>query len=162
MTMHSILLVEDDANDIFFMRNAIKKAGLLEQLHVAEDGQHAIDYLAGDGKYGNRERFPVPDLVLLDLKLPCVMGIDVLRWIRLQPALELVMVVVLTSSRLEPDMRASYRAGANSYLVKPNGPQELLAMVTLLANYWLNLNQPTAVAGATAKPISWLTPAHAT
>jgi CheY-like chemotaxis protein len=144
MNSHPFLLVEDDANDIFFMRNAMKHAGLAEQLHVAEDGQHAIDYLAGTGKYQDREQFPLPDVILLDLKLPAVMGMDVLRWIRAQPALELVIVIVLTSSSLESDIRTAYREGANSFLVKPNRPQDLLHMVELIAQYWLMLNRPTA------------------
>jgi len=150
MNNHAILLVEDDANDIFFMRNAMKGAGLTDQMHVAEDGQHALDYLAGEGKYGNRERFPLPDLILLDLKLPCVMGMDVLRAIRAQRALELVIVIMLTSSRQESDIRAAYRAGANSYLVKPNRPQDLVHMVKLIGQYWLELNNPTAEAATHA------------
>jgi CheY-like chemotaxis protein len=150
MNTQQILLVEDDANDIFFMRSAMKSVGLADQLHVAGDGQHAIDYLAGTGKYGDRAQFPLPDLILLDLKLPAVMGMEVLRWVREQRALDLVMVLVLTSSSLESDVRSAYRAGANSYLVKPNRPQELLHMVELIAEYWLNLNRPTAESGSHA------------
>jgi CheY-like chemotaxis protein len=150
MSTPSLLLVEDDPNDIFFMRSAVRTAGLTEQFHVAEDGQLALDYLAGAGIYGDRERFPLPDLILLDLKLPCVMGMDVLRWIRGQRALDLVIVIMLTSSRLECDIRGAYRAGANSYLVKPNRPQELLHLVGLIAQYWLKLNQPTAEGAAHA------------
>ena len=152
MSTHSLLLVEDDANDIFFMRSAMENAGLAEQLHVAEDGQQALDYLAGAGDFANRERFPQPDLILLDLKLPGVMGMDVLRWVRAQRSLDLVMVLMLTSSRLEADIRAAYRAGANSYLIKPNRPQELRHVVDLIAQYWLKLNQPTASCAAHAPP----------
>ena len=147
MKTQAILLVEDETDDIFFMRTAMKAAGLEDKLHVVENGQHAVEYLAGRGEYANRELHPLPDIILLDLKLPGLMGMDVLRTVRANPAFELVVVIILTSSRLEADIRAAYRAGANSYLVKPNRPQELLHIVELIGQYWLRLNHPTLDAG---------------
>ena len=83
--MKTILQVEDDPNDVFFLQHAMKKAGVANPVQVATDGQQAIDYLRGVGKFADRKKFPLPCLILLDLKLPHVMGLDVLKWIRQQP-----------------------------------------------------------------------------
>ena len=136
----TILLVEDEENDIFFMKRAAKKIGMLNPLQVAHDGQEAIDYLGGRGAYADRERFPLPGLVLLDLKLPRVMGLEVLKWIRQQAQLYGIVVVVLTSSNLGPDIDMAYRLGANSYLVKPT-PDKLSEMISAIKQYWLDLNE---------------------
>src|SRR6185503_19421880 len=110
----AILLVEDEENDVFFMQEAMKKAGVLNPIRVASDGQQAIDYFKGAGKLADREEFPLPCLVLLDLKLPYVMGLDVLKWIRQQPEAPAI-VIILSSSREEEDIATSYRLGANGY-----------------------------------------------
>src|ERR1051325_3305914 len=136
----TILLVEDDANDVFFMKRAMKLAGVLNPVRVASDGRQAIHYLAGTGEYCDRTRFPLPSLVLLDLKLPHVMGLDVLKWIREQPELKTVIVLVFTSSSLPPDISKAYFLGANSYLVKPSSAAELPEMVRIIKRYWLELN----------------------
>jgi two-component system response regulator len=120
MSMSKIILqVEDDANDVFFFQRAMKKAGATGPVQVACDGQQAIDYLAGVGKYADRCKFPLPALVLLDLKLPRVMGLDVLRWIRKQPGKRRT-VVVLSASANETDMSTAYGLGADAFLVKPS------------------------------------------
>lgn len=144
----SILLVEDDENDVLFMHRALKKAGMLEQLKVVEDGQKAIDYMEGAGTFRDRSEFPLPCLVLLDLKLPRVRGLEVLEWIRRQTKFQTTIVVVLTSSKLSTDIQAAYRLGANSYLVKPSDPHELPATMDLIKRYWLQLNQPTSETAA--------------
>ena len=141
----TILLVEDDSNDVFFMKRAMKLAGMLNPVHVASDGRQAIHYLDGAGEYGNRKKFPLPCLVLLDLKLPHVMGLDVLKWIREQPELRTLIVLILTSSKLPPDISKAYFLGANSYLVKPSEPEELPEMVRIIKHYWLELNQSAPV-----------------
>jgi CheY-like chemotaxis protein len=138
----TILLVEDDENDVFFFKRAAKLAGMMNPLHVAQDGQQAIDYLKGTGAYADRTQFPLPSLVLLDLKLPHVMGLDVLKWIRAQPELQTVIVIVFTSSRLAPDIDTAYRLGANSYVTKPATPGRLQAMLVVLRQYWLDINEP--------------------
>ena len=94
----TILLVEDSADDVFFMERAMKTAKFSATLKVAKDGQVALDYLGGKGEFADREKFPMPCLVLLDLKLPHVLGLDILKWIRNQPALQGLPVVVLSSS----------------------------------------------------------------
>jgi CheY-like chemotaxis protein len=134
-----VLLVEDDENDVFFMTEAFKKAGLAQRLQIAMDGRRAIEYLKGTGPYGDRTRFPLPCLVLLDLKLPFVMGLDVLRTIRQELHL-LTVVVVLSASREPIDVAEAYRLGANAYLVKPSDMGRLQEMVKAIELFWLNHN----------------------
>jgi CheY-like chemotaxis protein len=137
----TILLVEDDANDVFFFKRAARAAGLLNPLQVAADGRHAIHYLQGAAGFGDRSQFPFPGLILLDLQLPHVPGLDVLRWIRAQPESQPI-VIVLTSSRQAADINAAYRLGANSYIVKPSSPGKLQDIVVGIKHYWLGLNEP--------------------
>jgi len=150
VTTQTILLVEDEENDVVFMEMALKKEGLASALQVAEDGQAALDYLSGAGEFADRARFPIPALVFLDLKLPRVMGMDVLKWIRDQSELDTMVVIMLTSSQQRSDIRGACALGANSYLVKPSNPLDLAQIVDLVKRYWLQLNQPTAAAMASA------------
>lgn len=113
-----ILLVEDDLNDQELFKYAVGKSDTTARLAVACDGEEAIAYLAGTGVFAERERHPFPDLVVLDLNLPKVSGIDVVRWIRAQPALKALPVTILSSSAETTDVETAYAAGANSYLVK--------------------------------------------
>jgi len=128
----TILLVEDDPNDVFLMQRALKKTGIANPLKVAENGQQAIDYLAGTERLANRAEFPIPSLIFLDLKLPYKSGFEVLEWIRTQPSLESTLVVVLTSSSEERDIKESYRLGAKSFLVKPPTPAMLADLMVAL------------------------------
>lgn len=150
----TILLVEDEENDVFFMQHAFKEVGILNPLQVAQDGQEAMDYLGGNGGYADRERFPLPCLTLLDLKLPGVMGLDVLKWMREQPALKTLIVIVLTSSRLGPDIERAYQLGANAYLVKPSRPPELREIATGIKQFWLALNHGPAVCQESAELVA--------
>jgi CheY-like chemotaxis protein len=134
-----ILLVEDEENDVFFFKHAMKKESLANPLRVASDGQEAIDYLQGAGKFANREEFPLPHLVVLDLKLPFVMGLDVLKWIRQQPELTPI-VIVLSSSQQKEDIATAYRLGANAYLVKSPDLAKLQGMVRAINDFWLTHN----------------------
>ena len=136
-----ILLVEDDQNDVFFLQYAFETANITNPLHVATDGAQAIDYLAGRGKYSDRARFPLPCLILLDLKLPIKMGLDVLRWIHQQPHLGNLLVIVLTSSSNAEDIDEAYSLGARSYLVKPLSVDQRAALAQLIKSYWLEMNQ---------------------
>ena len=140
-TSSAILLVEDNDDDVFLMKRALKNAGITNQLYVVEDGQQAIDYLSGTGIYADREQHPLPALVFLDLKLPFKNGLDVLAWIRKQPHLEGLVVVVLTSSNEPMDLKQSYKLGANSYVVKPPTAAQLLDLAKAFKWYWLEFNQ---------------------
>lgn len=115
----SLLLVEDNDDDVFLMRRALKKAELSWPLHVVLDGKEALDYLAGAGLYTDRDRHPLPALIFLDLKLPYVHGFEVLHWIRSKSTLKNLPVVVLTSSPEERDRKKAEELGAKAYLVKP-------------------------------------------
>jgi DNA-binding response OmpR family regulator len=141
MTNHTVLLVEDDENDVFFMQRAFKEAGIATPLNVANDGREAIDYLSGTGKYTDRKQWPLPCLLLLDLKLPYVLGLDVLKWLRSHAEFKAVIVIVLTSSKQDRDIERAYALGANSYLVKPPDVQHLVAMVKRIKEYWMETNQ---------------------
>ncbi|MDB6111697.1 MAG: two-component system response regulator [Pedosphaera sp.] len=136
-----ILHVDDDPGDTLLMQQACRKAEVSFQLHSVGDGETAIAYLNGAGAYSDRERYPLPALVLLDLKMPRKSGFDVLAWIRSEPPLKYLPVIIFTASNQEEDIRRAYEAGANSYLVKPVGIHTLIEMVKMIDGYWLGLNQ---------------------
>lgn len=135
-----ILLVEDNRMDVELTLDAFNEAKLLNTIHVAPNGQDALNYLFGRGKYADRNTYPLPSLVLLDLKLPGIDGFEVLRQIKLTPVLKRLPVVILTSSREEGDRALSYDIGANSYLVKPVSFEGFLGVVREIEGYWLSLN----------------------
>ena len=137
--MKPILQVEDDPNDVFLLQHAMEIAGVANPIQVATDGQQAIDYLSGGGKYADRRRFPLPCLVLMDLKLPHVTGLNVLKWIRQQHGATLV-VVMLTASAEDADIAAAYRFGANAFLTKPSEANKLEEMARAIKDFWLTHN----------------------
>jgi CheY-like chemotaxis protein len=135
----TILQVEDDPNDVFLLQHALTKTGVTNPVQVATDGQQAIDYLKGKGRFADREKYPLPCLVLLDLKLPHVMGLNVLKWIRQQPGPALV-VVMLSASGEDADIAAAYRLGANAFLIKPSKASKLEEMAKAIQDFWLTHN----------------------
>jgi len=136
-----ILLVEDNPNDEELTLRALRKANIANEVTIARDGQEAIDFLFGTGKYAGREPPAMPAVVLLDLKLPKLDGIDVLQRIRADPRTKLIPVVVLTSSSEDEDMVRSYQSGANSYVRKPIEFSAFANAVTQLGMYWVLINQ---------------------
>jgi CheY-like chemotaxis protein len=126
LKQRGILLVEDDPNDVFFMERAMSSAQLAPPVFVAVNGEEAINYLAGRDKFADRTAHPLPDSVFLDLKLPFISGFEVLEWIRTQPSLSALCVIVLTSSPEERDRQRASELGAKAYLLKPPNPQMLL------------------------------------
>jgi DNA-binding response OmpR family regulator len=151
MNIKTILLVEDDENDAFFVQRAFDKTGVVNPVQVVRDGQEAINYLQGVGKFAQRDNFPLPGIILLDLKLPYVMGLDVLKWIRKQSGLSSV-VVILTSSAEEKDIATAYRLGANAYLVKPAEMTRLEGMVKSINDFWLLHNTPPPISSMDREP----------
>lgn len=141
-----ILLVEDDPDDVFFLRDAFAKNGMPGAPRVVRDGEEALAYLLGQGPYADRSLHPLPALVLLDLKLPRASGHEVLERRRQRPELMRIPVVVLTSSESDDDTERAYAAGANSYLVKPVSSAAQAGMVKTLLEYWLGLNKAPAPA----------------
>lgn len=138
---YGILLVEDDSNDILFVQRAFRQANLNNPIRIVKDGDEAVNYLGGKNEFANRDVYPLPALILLDLKLPRRSGLEVLAWIRQQKYLRRITVVVLTSSKESLDVDKAYDLGVNSYLVKPVKFESLATMVEVLDAYWLRLNQ---------------------
>jgi len=135
------LLVEDDENDIVLIRRSFIKANVLNPLHVVRTGEEAIEYLTGEGKYARRGEFPLPGLVLLDLKLGKMDGLEVLRWIRKQKGLSSIRVVILTASDDMRDVNEAYQAGANSFLIKPLDFERFVEVSQAISGYWLWLDK---------------------
>lgn len=143
LATQTILVVEDDSNDVLLLQRSMRKAGWSSPVQVVEHGDAAIDYLAGRPPYADRARYPVPGLVLLDLKLPRRGGLEVLAWLRAQPALRRLPVVILTSSRETQEVNQAYQLGANSYLVKPGSLHDWQSLVALIGSYWSANESPT-------------------
>ncbi len=133
-----ILLAEDDPNDIYLMRRAFDKAEIPNPLFVVNNGQEAVEYLAGTGNYAEREKFPLPGLMLLDLKMPWMDGFDVLTWLRRQRQFDTLPVVVLTSSRLQSDIDRSREMGVYDYRVKPHDFEDLVRLLDDVRKCWLD------------------------
>ncbi len=148
MRTGTILLAEDDPNDVILFQRAMERASLsADSLKVVRDGEKAISYLSGQGIYADRDLYPLPALLLLDLKMPRKSGPEVLSWIRKQPQLRYLIVVFLTSSNSSDDVRLAYEAGANSYLVKPVEFTEMVEMIRKVTFYWLEINEKLPLSG---------------
>ena len=145
MNSKTILLVEDNINDIELTRRALVKNHIKNKLDVVENGQDALDYLFGKGKYSYRASAKLPTLILLDVNLPGVNGLEVLRCIRLDKHTQHLPVVILTSSKAEQDVAASYNLGVNSYIRKPVDFNQFANAIENLGLYWLVINQPPPI-----------------
>ena len=140
-----ILLVEDNPDDAELIKYAFQKVGIRNPLVIVTDGDAAVDYIGRTGVYADREGLPLPELILLDLKLPRRSGFEVLSFVRQHETARHTPVVVLTSSDQEKDICRSYEGGANSFLVKPIGRDGLIDMARALKAYWINLNHGVAL-----------------
>jgi CheY-like chemotaxis protein len=132
-----ILVAEDDLTDAYFFKRAFRRAGIPVLLHFVRDGQEVIDYLQGDGQFADRTAHPLPQLVLLDLKMPRLDGFEVLEWVRQQPGFKGLQVVIFSGSGEPKDINRAYGLGANWYLVKPHSMEELTALVGRFKKFWL-------------------------
>jgi len=137
-----ILLAEDREDDILLIKRSFTKAFISNPIHVVRDGEQAMAYLEGEGKYSNRAEYPLPDLLLLDLKMPVKDGFEVIRWIRRHPTLRTLPIVVLTSSQDMRDVNSAYQLGANSFLVKPMDFENFVEMSRFINGFWLRFNKP--------------------
>ncbi|MBP1672103.1 MAG: response regulator receiver protein [Bacteroidetes bacterium] len=137
-----ILLVEDNPTDVELTLRALKKNNLANSIHVVTDGAEALEYLFATGKYSSRDISLTPKLVILDLKLPKVGGLEILKRLKTDERTKTVPVVILTSSKEESDVIASYKLGANSFIVKPVDFEKFVLTVKELGMYWLLLNEP--------------------
>ncbi|HLH56521.1 MAG TPA: response regulator [Verrucomicrobiae bacterium] len=132
-----VLLVEDNEDDVALVRRAFSKGKVVNPLQVVRTGEEAVEYLTGTGRYSNREEYPLPELMLLDLRLPGIDGFQVLHWLRQQPSLKSLRVVVLTASDALSDATQAYQFGANSFLVKPIDFDEFVNITNAIQGYWL-------------------------
>jgi two-component system response regulator len=145
MTKKVILLVEDNPDDEALTMRALKNSKIANQIIVARDGEEALDYLFGIGSYGGRDVKDIPTVVLLDLKLPKVDGLEVLRLIRANEHTQFTPVIILTSSKEEADRLQGYKLGVNSYVVKPVDFSQFSEAISYLGLYWLVLNEPPPI-----------------
>lgn len=141
MNSTCILQVEDEANDVFLLQRAFREADITNPVQVASDGQMAIDYLNGTGTFANRVKYPMPGLILLDLKLPRRSGREVLQWLRSQPGLNRIIIIVFTSAQYVGDVGLAYELGASSFIIKPVDFTQYLEIARLLKGWWLRHNQ---------------------
>jgi CheY-like chemotaxis protein len=137
----AVLLAEDSENDVLMFRRAARRAKFSQPLHVVTTGEEVVAYLNGDGEFSDRARYPLPGLVLLDLKMPRMDGFEVLEWVRRQPQFAALQVVVLSSSDEIRDINRAYQLGANSFLVKPLSFDEFVGMLEALRSYCLRVWQ---------------------
>jgi CheY-like chemotaxis protein len=140
-----ILLVEDREDDVFLLRRSFSKAGITNPMQVVRNGEEAISYLIGTGKYLDRAEFPLPELILLDLKMPKLDGFEVLKWLRSQHQLARIRVVVLTCSDNIQDVNRAYALGANSFLVKPQNLNRYVELSKFINDYWFVLSKSPKV-----------------
>ena len=140
-----ILIVEDSEDHVFLLRLALKKADIANPIQTVASGEEAIAYLAGTGSFSDWSRFPLPAVVLLDLKMPGLDGFGVLRWIRQQPGVKNLRVVMLTSSDLQQEVNLAHDLGAKSFLTKPVDLDQLVEMMRVFKTYWLDYDKAPAV-----------------
>jgi CheY-like chemotaxis protein len=132
----TVLLVEDDLNDIFLVKRAFKRANLTNPLQIVTDGVEAVQYMIGEGKYTDRKLHPMPHLIVMDLKLPRKTGLEVLEWLKKDGFLRRIPVVIVSSSDLAADVNRAYELGANAYMVKPVDFQSVENLFQSIVRYW--------------------------
>ena len=132
----TVLLVEDDLNDIFFVKRAFKIAKIENPLQVVTDGLEAIEYLRGEGKYGDRAVHPLPKLIVMDIKMPRKSGFEVLQWVKNDGPLRRIPVVIVSSSDNPADINHAYELGANAYMIKPMDLRAVEHLFSSITNYW--------------------------
>jgi len=142
-----ILIVEDTDQDLQLALRALRKANITNRIQIARDGEEALEFLFCEGSYADRKIENSPRVILLDLKLPKIDGLEVLQRIKADPRTQAIPVVVLTSSKEQRDVVESYKLGVNSYIVKPVNFEGFVKAVQELGMYWLLLNQPPKIEG---------------
>jgi CheY-like chemotaxis protein len=149
-----ILLAEDDDNDVFFFQRAVREANIRNELCVVRDGQEVMDYLTGTGRFADRAQYPLPCLLILDLKMPRKTGMEVLQWLRTAAPFSTLPVIVFSSSAQPEDIGRAYRLGANAFVVKPASIERRTELAHLIKGFWLHYNQPPLLCSESTKEIS--------
>ena len=135
-----LLLVEDNQNDVLLFQRALRKAGANVPLNIVKDGEQAVHYLSGKSHYADRNQYPLPMLIFMDIHLPKKSGLEVLEWLKQQPTLRRTPVIVFTSSEAEGDIDQAYDNGANSYVIKPASFKALEDIVVSVKEFWIEKN----------------------
>ena len=133
---YTILLVEDEENDAMLVQMAFKKNNIPNRVQWVKDGLEAVAYLNGSDTYADRKSFPFPEVLILDLKMPRMGGLELLSWIRDHPEFRVIPTIIMSSSRMQSDVEKAYNLGANTYMIKPNSFDELAILVKLTHDYW--------------------------
>jgi CheY-like chemotaxis protein len=149
----SILLAEDNADDVFLFRLAFKRAGFDNPVIVVSDGEQVVQYLTGNPPYNDRNAYPFPQLLLLDLKMPKLSGLEVLAWLRGQSQWRALPVLILTTSSYGPEIKQGYELGANSFLTKPADLEEFILTLKQTGEFWLRRSQLPDLVAATSVPV---------
>jgi CheY-like chemotaxis protein len=148
-----ILLIEDEDGDVLLLQRATQKTG--HNLYPVHDGEEAICYLRGQGQYADRTRFPLPNVVLTDLKMPRMDGFGFLRWLRENPECSIIPIIVLSNSGIESDVREAYRLGANAYFRKPYEASQLIGMLRAAYDFWSRCECPPLSLDCSIEPIHY-------
>lgn len=150
----TLLVVEDSEDDIFFMERIFKQLGARCTLKFVRDGIEAVNYLSGNGQYADRTKYPVPTIILMDLKMPRMNGFEVLEWMQKQHDIKLIPTIVVTSSTLQEDVTRAYRAGANAVMSKPVDKDSLLQMLKTFHLYWTDYVEMPEIKPAQAQAMN--------
>ncbi len=138
----TILLLEDQEDDAFLLKRAFKHAGISVPITVVVDGLEGIAYIKGEGEYADRDKFPLPRVILLDLKMPRMGGLEFLEWVEKNPQVRVIPTIVLTSSQLPQDVKRAYELKANTFMVKPSSPDEMIELARAIQSYWRHALTP--------------------
>jgi CheY-like chemotaxis protein len=141
-TTFPILIAEDDENDVIILERALRQAGFMNPFYVCRDGTEVVAYLRREGEFADQQRFPSPRLLITDLKMPRMSGMEVLKWLHDHPECNVIPRIVLTASRQISDIQEAYKWGVNSYLAKPGSYKRLTEMLKLLFEYWEMCEMP--------------------
>ncbi|HEX4265307.1 MAG TPA: response regulator [Verrucomicrobiae bacterium] len=133
---YTILLVEDEENDALLVRMAFKKNSIANPVQWVKDGLEAIAYLNGEGEFADRKHYPFPEVLILDLKMPRMNGLELLAWIRDHPEFRVIPTIIMSASQLDSDVEKAYSLGANTYMIKPTSFDDLANIVKLAHEYW--------------------------
>jgi CheY-like chemotaxis protein len=139
---YTIMVVEDEENDFYLLQRALKKNNINNPIQWMRDSLEALNYLKGEGDYGDRHKFPFPEVILLDLKTPRMSGLELLGWIREHPECRVIPTIIMSSSQQDVDIARAYELGANTYFVKPTDFQSLVEMTKSIHDYWLRGTRP--------------------
>ena len=138
----TILIIEDNENDIFILKSALRRAGINDPIQVVRDGEEAIHYLQGTNGFEDRSTHPFPKVIFTDIKMPRMSGFEVLHWLRSHPDCAVIPVIMLTASKMNEDVKKAYQMGANAYLVKPTSIDDLTEMVKTAYDFWRWCEKP--------------------